>query len=99
VKNNLLKINDDGQYEIVDRIKFSNWLNSPELIHTNKLDYYNKYVQQAIEKFNNVDPFKVYNFVRVYYWQYCSDFAEFEKDIKDKLDNIKNLDELFVNVT
>jgi hypothetical protein len=89
----LLQFNDE-QLKITDKTKFNNWLNSPKLKHTNKLDYQDKYVQRIIEKFHNVDAFKIYNFLRIYYWQHCETYNDFENEIKEKIENINNIGEL-----
>jgi hypothetical protein len=90
----MLTFNNNVQLEITDKIKFNNCSNT-EPLHLQKLDYYNGCVQQVIEKFNDKDPILVYNKCRVYYWFFCNNIEEFEKNIKDKLNRMNNINDLF----
>lgn len=90
----MIKFNQDGKLEITDENKFDSWLNSPKLKHKNTLDYQDKYVQRAIEKFHNIDAFKVYNFLRMYYWQNCDTYDDFENEINEMIKNSNNICEL-----
>lgn len=91
----MIEYNESGQLEVIDEAKFNSWLNSPKLKHTKRLDYNDKYIQIAIKKFNNAESFKVYNYLRMYYWQYCKNYDEFEEGMEERLDKVNNVDELF----
>ncbi len=90
----MIKFSQDGKLEITDKNKVNNWLNTPKLKHKNILDYHNKFVQEAIEKFHNVDAFKVYNFLRMFYWQNCDTYDDFKNEINGIIENTKNIGEL-----
>jgi hypothetical protein len=88
----LLANNKLEQPEIVNKI--NNQLNN-EPLHMNSLDYYNPWVQKVIEKFNDKDPILVYNRCRIYFWFKCRSLEDFEKDIKDKLNTLNDINNLF----
>ena len=71
-------------------------MTEPKFIHTNKLDYKNKCVQQVLEKFSNIESLKLYNYLRMFYWTSCENLIDFENQIKEKLDRIQSIDELLI---
>jgi hypothetical protein len=79
---------------VKDETKFSNWSKPPELKHINKLDYNNEYVQRAIKRFYSMEPLKIYNCLRVFYWSKCDNENDFNEKIKNRLNEINNIDEL-----
>lgn len=78
------------------QVVLNNWLNSPRPKHMNKLNYYNFYVQQVIEKFPDKDPILVYNKCRMYYWWNCKTLESFEQDIKERLNSLEDINDLFL---
>jgi histone deacetylase complex regulatory component SIN3 len=91
----LICYDENGQLKVIDKVAFRDWLNKPELKHNSKLNYENECVQMVIKKFTNVDPLKLYNYLRMFYWTKCTNIIQFEKIIKNKLDEINNIEELF----
>jgi len=90
----MLGIDKNGEFYITDREAFDRWCNPPQPKHMNKLDYYNEYVQQAIQKFPEEDPISVYYQCKKYYWWNCATLKEFEEGMKEKLEIITNIREL-----
>lgn len=85
---------NNEQLTIRDEIGFSNWSKPPRLKHMDKLNYENEHVQQTIKRFFNTDPFKIYNYIRMFYWSKCNNINEFNEKIKIKLGGIENIEEL-----
>jgi hypothetical protein len=59
-----------------------------------KLNYENEYVQQTIKRFYKIEPLKIYNYIRMFYWTKCTNILDFNEKIKNKLDVIENIEEL-----
>jgi hypothetical protein len=90
----MLAYDKNGVLQITDPEAFDKWCNPQRQKHMSRLDYYNPYVQQAIEKFPNEDPILVYNQIRLFYWFNCDTFEAFEKIIVAKLEVITNIRDL-----
>ena len=85
----------EGKLEITDQEQFNSWLNY-DIKHYNPLDMKNSVVQKVFNKFQDEDTFKLYSWLRMYYWTRFDTLEEFENDINEKINNLNSIQDLFV---
>lgn len=96
----MLRFDENGELEIVDKEKFWSYKNSPTK-HYNKLPITSivSYVINIISKKNNYSKQKSYNFLKTLFWTSNLSVEEFEQYLLNSYLNKKNNKSIFIKET
>jgi hypothetical protein len=86
---------EGGRWKI-DLEKYSEWENSRNIRHFNKLSVHNPTVRQIIKLLREKYEISyIMGKLHRYYWQQCDSIAQFENSMQDKINNnIEGLENL-----